>query len=93
MMLSESPLYLTVYHLGSWGGYSGLSFAVNIMCCCYCAELIQTQMLLATGGAKFAGDDVDDVIKVSSLLDRLLFRELGRLLWMTQIQYNMARKK
>ena len=62
MMSSEALLSWTVYHLGSWEGYGGLSIAANIICCCPCAELIKTWMMLATSGAEFAEDDVNDVV-------------------------------
>ena len=46
----------------SWGGYGGLLIAADIICCCSCAELIKTWMMLATSRAEFADDDVNDVV-------------------------------
>ena len=62
MMSSKALLLWTVYHLECWGGYGVLLIAVDIVCCCFCSKPIQTQMMLATSGAEFADDDVNDVV-------------------------------
>jgi len=54
---------------------------------------VSDQWQWATSGAESAHNDVNDVVCVSSLLDHLSFRELGRLWWMTWIQYDVARKE
>ena len=54
---------------------------------------VSVQWQWATSGAESAHNDVNDVVCVSSLLDHLSFRELGRLWWMMWIQYGVVRRK